>query len=111
MLSPQTEQLRNYRRTKLQRRPMERAMYLFEYRLFSCLQEPKNKTQIGLHVFIEFNLLSETLSKYQRLGIIQIVELSPNKFMLTRKGRQVLYLIKELNKLLGKWVTIDLDHA
>lgn len=108
-LSPPTiSLLREQRKIRTQRRPMEKAMYLFEYRFFSCLQEPKNKSQLGLKVFIDFDKLDIVIEKYQRLGLIQIVDLSPNKFMLTVKGKQVLYLIRELNKLIDKYVTLEL---
>lgn len=83
-------------------------MYLFEYRFFSCLQEPKNRYKITWYIFLSNQELEPILVKYQRLGLIRKVENDPNKFMNTIKGERVLYLIRELNKLLEKYVTLEL---
>jgi hypothetical protein len=88
---------------------MERLLYLFEYRFLSSLREPRNKPQILLKTFQDYKDLDKTLKEYQYLSLIKVVDYDPNKFMLTPKGIRALYLIVQINRLLDKYTTLDLQ--
>jgi predicted transcriptional regulator len=101
------EQQQRSHKSRLQKKPVEKILYLFHYRLLKRLQEPKNRYEIVLAIYIKYKQLEPVLAEYKRKGIIKEAEFNPNKFILTAKGIRLFYLIKELNKLLDKYVTIS----
>jgi hypothetical protein len=105
-LSPLEQKLRSHR-SNIQKQPMERLLYLFEYRFLSSLREPRNKPQILLKTWQDYKELDHTLKKYQYLNLIKVVDYDPNKFMLTPRGVRALYLIVQLNRLLEKYTMLD----
>lgn len=86
---------------KQKRAKTKNIMLERQYRLFSFLQEPKNKYEIGLEMSINYPKINKLLSYYERAAIIQLVDYNPNKYKLSSKGLYTLHRIKELNKLVN----------
>jgi len=81
----------------------ERSLYEALFKMFNSLQEPINLMELCNKIDSKYPSLHPILEKHIKLGNVQHVEHSYNKYMLTMKGKHVLYLIQKLNEFMTTW--------
>lgn len=96
------EEMIHQHKYRIQRYTKSKKQILLEkqYRLFTYLQEPRNRYEIVLQMGSSYQKLDVSLSNLEKIGLISMVEYNPNKYKTTAKGLLVIHLIKELNKLM-----------
>lgn len=78
----------------------EQTLYEFISAVFNLLQEPKNKYEVMKGIDSSYHVLDPFLIRHISIGNIEQLSYNPNKYMLTMKGRHVLYLVKKLNEFI-----------
>ena len=83
------------------RRPRaEQILYEFTSRFFNLLIEPRNRYELGKALHTNTKVIEAFINKHISIGNITQPIYNPNKYMLTMKGRNVLYLITKLNEFI-----------
>lgn len=103
-----------YRKTEKRRPRREEMLYEFVTKALTLLQEPKSKYDLTVALFTSHYVAQSFLDKHLKLGNIEQVPYNPNKYILKIRGKRVLYLLKELNKMFPKWesnIIIPLDKV
>lgn len=89
---------------KNKRRPRtEQFLYETIYHYFNLLQEPKNRYELTSSLSTNNKVVNSFLDEHLSKGNVKPFEHNPNKYMLTVKGKRILYMVKELNKLISQW--------
>jgi predicted transcriptional regulator len=89
---------------KNKRRPRtEQLLYENIYNYFNLLQEPKNKYELSTSISTNNKVVNSFVDEHISKGNVKPFEHNPNKYMLTIKGKRILYMVKELNKFLPYW--------
>lgn len=78
----------------------EQTLYEFISAAFNLLQEPKNKYELIKLLPRCYISIQPFLDEHLSIGNIEQLSYNPNKYMLTMKGRHVLYLVKKLNEFI-----------
>lgn len=99
-----TKLVNDYNICKKTRKPKtEENLYENILKIFEKLQEPKNRTELYVSLESSFNFVNEIIQQQMIAGNIIMLDINPNKYMLTSKGRVVLYKIQKLNEFITTW--------
>jgi hypothetical protein len=92
------------RKLKVKRKPKgEQILHEFITETFTLLSEPKSKYELSMLIPTSYPIVQSFLDKHLKLGNIQPLEFNPNKYILTTRGKRILYLLKTLNSFITIW--------